>query len=584
MNQNSFYSSLTFNRLLLFLNSAQMCTIDTMEKQTDDFLSYQVPEQWRQGSIRSLYPPIPAKTAGVDFDIYDFNMLFNDEPTKELIRTGKTIGCFYIESPGMRALLRKLNVETFEMLTAASSIIRPGVAESGMMQEFIARHKDPSRRKYLVPEMEEHLAETYGVMIYQEDVIKIAHHIAGLSLEEADLLRRAMSGKMRSYKAMEAITEKFFSSCRTRNLTDAQSKELWRQIESFAGYSFCKAHSASFALLSFQVAYLKTHYPAEFLSSVLSNMGGFYSAAVYIQEAVRLGISVKLPCINRSQYEYTGSAMEIRIGLMAVKNLSRNTIEKIISERENGRYVSLADFLIRTGTGIEQAALLIKCGTMDCFKMPRPYLLRLLDIYIKKRRILDESYNDLFMGEIFSLEKEIKTSKNFSIEEICRYEYEAFDYMVTRHPLYFFREHTEHYSVTKASQMESLTGRRVKMIGWYMASKRIKTKKGTIMKFLSLEDLTGTFEAVIFPRVYEQYAEKTMSMGPYLLEGKIDPADSNNLVVDRLQILSSLNIKSALQKDSVENNYFGDKEKISEEEFSIVQNLGKDKLLRAYAG
>jgi DNA polymerase III alpha subunit len=555
-------------------------------KMNDDYLSYQVPEQWRNSpGIRSLYPPIPVKTGAVSFDIYDFEMLFNDEATKGLIRNGKSIGCFYIESPGMRALLRKLEVETFEMLTAASSIIRPGVAESGMMQEFIARHKDPSRRKYLVPEMEELLADTYGVMIYQEDVIKVAHYIAGLTLEEADLLRRAMSGKMRSYKAMEAITEKFFVSCKKRNLTDYQAKELWRQIESFAGYSFCKAHSASFALLSFQVAYLKAHHPAEFLGGVLSNGGGFYAPAVYIQEAVRLGIKIKLPCINNSVYEYAGSDKEIRIGLMAIKNLTRNTIEKIIAERErNGKYMSLADFVYRTGTGIEESAMLIKCGAMDCFKVSRPYLLRLLDIYIKRRKLLDENYYDLFMGEVFSLEEQIGTLRNFSMEEICRYEYEAFDYMVTRHPLYFFREDTENPYIIKASEMEYYKGKQVKMIGWYMASKRIKTKKGTIMKFLSLEDLTGTFEAVIFPRVYEMNAEKTMSMGPYLLEGKVDPADSNNLVVERLEILASMRIKSTLQRDSVENNYFGDVEKISEEEFSIVQNLDKDKLLRAYAG
>ena len=167
-------------------------------------------------------------------------MLFNNEQTNELIRTGQTIGCFYIESPGMRSLLRKLDVHDFEMLTAASSIIRPGVAESGMMQEFIARHKDPSKRKYLVPAMEDVLGETYGVMIYQEDVIKVAHHVAGLSLEEADLLRRAMSGKMRSHSAMQKIIEKYFSSCKDKGLTDKQAKELWRQIESFAGILFVK--------------------------------------------------------------------------------------------------------------------------------------------------------------------------------------------------------------------------------------------------------------------------------------------------------------------------------------------------------
>ena len=553
---------------------------------SSEYLLYKAPKEWRESTrIWNLYPPIPRHTHNIDFDIYDFEMLFNDPTTIELIKSGRTIGCFYIESPGMRSLLRRLDVQTFEMLTAASSIIRPGVAESGMMQEFIARQKDPSRRKYLVPEMEEHLSETYGVMIYQEDVIKVAHHIAGLTLEEADLLRRAMSGKMRSHKAMEQITNKFFLSSKDKGLTEEQAKELWRQIESFAGYSFCKAHSASFALLSFQVAFLKAHYPAEFMASVLSNGGGFYSAAVYIQESKRIGLEVKLPCINKSEYEYTGAGKVLRVGLMAIKNLSRNSIEKIIKEREeNGKYVSLADFLIRTRLGYEETALLIKCGAMHCFKITRPTLLRLLDIYIHHRKILNENYNDLFVNDTFALERDIATDVNYSAEEICRNEYESFGYMVTRHPLNFFSEWLNDARIIKAKNMDKNCGKKARMIGWYMTSKRIRTKKGEIMKFLSLEDLTGTFEAVIFPKVYYRVAELTMSMGPYLVEGRIDENDSTNIVVENLRVLTSLKVKAQEMKDSVDHNYYGDKEKISEEEFDIVNSLGKEKLLRAYAG
>ena len=551
-----------------------------------DYALYKAPKEWRSGTrICNLYPPIPRHTRNADFDIYDFEMLFNDQATIELIKSGKTIGCFYIESPGMRSLLRRLDVQTFEMLTAASSIIRPGVAESGMMQEFIARHKDPSKRKYLVPEMEEHLSETYGVMIYQEDVIKVAHHIAGLTLDEADLLRRAMSGKMRSHKAMEQITNKFFLSSKNKGLTDDQAKELWRQIESFAGYSFCKAHSASFALLSFQVAFLKAHYPAEFMASVLSNGGGFYSSAVYIQESKRIGLEVKLPCINKSEYEYTGTGKELRIGLMAIKNLSRNSVERIIKEREeNGKYVLLADFLIRTQLGYEETALIIKCGAMHCFKITRPTLMRLLDIYIHHRKILNENYNDLFINDTFALERDITTDVNYSAEEICRNEYETFGYMVTRHPLNFFSEWLNDVRIVKAKDMNKNRGKNARMIGWYMTSKRIRTKKGDIMKFLSLEDLTGTFEAVIFPKVYYRVAELTMSMGPYLVEGRIDKDDPTNIVVENLQVLTSLRVKAEEMKDSVDHNYYGDKEKISEEEFDIVNSLGKEKLLRAYAG
>ena len=556
-----------------------------ISSQFDYILNYNPPKEWSdKNKIKRIFPPINRNSKKLGFNIYDFEMLFNDEKTNEIIRTGKTIGCFYIESPGMRALLRKLDCHTFEMLTAASSIIRPGVAESGMMQEFIARHKCPSRRKYFIPALGELLAETYGVMVYQEDVIKVAHHIAGLSLEEADLLRRAMSGKMRSHQAMKKLTEKFFQSCKLKGLTDTQAQELWRQIESFAGYSFCKAHSASFALLSYQVAFLKAHYPAEFMSSVLSNSGGFYSAAVYIWEAKRFGLKILLPSINHSNYEYVGSKKEIRIGLMAIKNLSYSSAQKIISERKrNGEFKSLADFLVRTKIGFEETSILIKCGALGCFRKTRPELLRLLDIYVNKRKLLDENYNDLFLDESFQLEKEVQTKRNFSVEEICRAEFETFGYMVTKHPLYFFQEFVNDKSVTKATELPEKKGKYVKMIGWFMTSKRVKTSKGEIMKFLSLEDLTGTFEAVIFPDVYRQVAEMTLSMGPYLIEGTVDKDDYNNVIVKKLTTLSNLIIQSNLEKDGVENAYFGDVEKISDEDFEIASTLNQEKLRIAYA-
>ncbi len=531
--------------------------------------------------IFSLFPPIERKVEKVGFDIYDYEMLFNDEPTKKLIREGRTIGCFYIESPGMRNLLKQLNVEDFEMLTAASSIIRPGVAESGMMQEFIARHKDPSKRKYLIPEMEEVLGDTYGVMIYQEDVIKVANKIAGLTLEESDFLRRAMSGKMRSHKEMNKLKDRFFNSCiEVKHYSEEVTKELWRQVESFAGYAFCKAHSASFALLSFQVAYLKAHYPAEFMAGVLNNRGGFYSPAVYIQECKRLGLTVKLPCINESEYNYIGNNDSIRIGFMAIKNLPEDVIDKIIEERnDNGKYVSLADFLVRTKTGYETSEILIKSGAMDCFNKPRQTLLRLLDVYVKHRKILDANYNNLFINESFSLEEKIQNETDFSIEQKCLMELEIFDYMVSHHPLDFFTEYAKQKKVISSSQMEKFNGKKVKMLGWYMSSKRIRTKNKEIMKFLSLEDLTGTFEAVLFPRTYSIHAAKTLSMGPYLVEGKVD---GRNIIVDKLSVVESKNVKLKSWNDSAENQYFGDVEKVSEEEFISLSKEEREFIRRAY--
>ena len=532
-----------------------------------------------------MYKNIPRKNDEIPFDIYDYQFLFNDEETIRIIRNGLTIGCFYIESPGMRSLLKKLDVTTFEMLTAASSIIRPGVAESGMMQEFIARHKDPSRRKYLLPEMEKVLGETYGVMVYQEDVIKVAHHIAGLTLDEADVLRRAMSGKMRSHQAMQLIVNRFFESCDAKEISRTVSNELWRQIESFAGYSFCKAHSASFALLSFQVAYLKAHFPAEFMANVLNNGGGFYSAAVYIQEAKRLGIKILLPSINESDIEYKGKDKQIRIGLMAIKNLSRHSMEIIIEQRKKyGKYVSLADFIVRAKIGIKEIQLLIKCGAMDCFNETRHTLLRLADVYFNKFKMLEEGYNDFFINESFALENAVKTKNDFSIEEKCIAEYEAFDYMVTKHPLEFFTEWNDKLSLISSDQMKKYAGKKVKMIGWYMSSKRIRTKKGDIMKFLSLEDLSGTYEAVIFPKVYSVVAEKTLSMGPYLIEGRIDAENFNNIIVENLEILSHTKVKIESHNDSAEKYYTPDDEGLNENDIYYSTSLNLEQLKTAYAG
>ena len=551
-----------------------------------DFAAYDVPPEWRQADrIFKIYPPL-AGIRHTGFDIFDFEKIFNDPKTKELISSGNTIGCFYIESPGMRSLLRRLNVHTFDMLVAASSIIRPGVAESGMMQEFILRHNDPSRRKYIVPQMEEVLGDTYGVMIYQEDVMKVAHKIGGLTLEEADLLRRAMSGKMRSHNAMSLLYDKFTASCKLQGIGLNASAELWRQIESFAGYSFCKAHSASFALLSFQVAFLKAHYPAEFMTCVLNNGGGFYSPAVYIWECRRLGLKIDLPCINKSMNEYVGKGNNIRMGLMAIKNISGVLIQKILDERKrNGEFKSLEDFIIRVKPGYKEAALLIKCGAMGCFKKNRNILLRLLDVYMKRMLLLEKDYSDLFIEDAVAFAEQLQVPGNCSAAEICRAEYNAFDFMITRHPLYFYEKYVNSPEVVKARDMRKYAGKNVKMIGWYMTSKRIRTRKGDIMKFLSLEDRTGTFEAVIFPKVYEQFADKTMSMGPYVIEGYIDQNDERNLVVRSIEVLSAeaLSVKESNKKDSSEYKYYGETENVTLDELEMVETLGREKLLNAYA-
>ena len=207
-------------------------------------------------------------------------------------------------------------------------------------------------------------------------------------------------------------------------------------------------------------------------------------------------------------------------------------------------------------------------------------MLRLLDIYFHNLKLQNDNYTDLFINESFDLIEQVKTVRDFSIEEKCLAEYEAFDYLITRHPLDFYHEQIAQKNITGAADMEKFNGRRIKMIGWYMASKRIRTRKGDIMKFLSLEDLTGTFEAVIFPNVYSRVAEQTMSMGPYLVEGKVD---MNNLIVDRLELLADKAVKAQFEYESIEYKYKPDDEGLTEEDFSLAKSIDFEKLREVYA-
>jgi DNA polymerase-3 subunit alpha len=300
---------------------------------------------------------------GIDINIHDFAKFKNDESIKTQIREANTIGCFYIESPAMRQLLKKLRCDDYLTLVAASSIIRPGVAQSGMMREYISRFHNRAEIKYVHPLFEEHLSETFGVMVFQEDVIKIAHYFAGLTLGEADILRRAMSGKYRNHNRFFMMKEKFLSNCKNIGHADEMANEIWRQMESFAGYSFNKAHSASFAVESYMSLYLKTYYPKEFMVAVINNFGGFYSRELYFLELLKTGGEIKAPCVNNSD-EYTNiNGNDVYVGFIHIKSLQSKLVETIIEERRaNGPYQHLQNFIERTNVGLEQLNTLISVG------------------------------------------------------------------------------------------------------------------------------------------------------------------------------------------------------------------------------
>ncbi|WP_462249876.1 DNA polymerase III subunit alpha, partial [Ferruginibacter sp.] len=300
---------------------------------------------------------------GVDVNIHDFKKFKKDKRVSEQIKHVQTIGCFYIESPAMRQLLKKLKCDDYITLVAASSIIRPGVASSGMMKAYIERYHDTENIDYIHPIMKELLQETFGVMVFQEDVIKVAHHFAGLDMGEADILRRAMSGKYRGNQEMLRIKEKWFLNCKERNYPDAITAEVWRQIESFGGYSFSKAHSASFAVESYQSLFLKTYYPKEFMVAVINNFGGFYSRELYFLELRKTGAIVHAPCVNESEYYTTIRGNDVYTGFIHIKSFQQAMVDVILEERnKNGLFLHLQDFIERTNITKELLNILVSIG------------------------------------------------------------------------------------------------------------------------------------------------------------------------------------------------------------------------------
>ncbi len=294
-------------------------------------------------------------------DIHDIKRFKQDERIKYLLKNAKAIGCFYVESPAMRMLLKKLQVDNYLGLVAASSVIRPGVAKSGMMREYIMRYRYPERRFDAHPVLLDIMPDTYGVMVYQEDVIKVAHHFGGLNLGEADMLRRGMSGKFRSREEFLKVKQQFFDNCKRDGKPDDLTKEIWRQIESFAGYAFAKGHSASYAVESYQSLFLKAYYPLEYMVATINNFGGFYRTELYVHEARMHDGIIEAPCINNSYNQTVIRGKTIYLGFMFLHAFESKTIKKLLAEREkNGAYKSLDDFIDRVPISIEQISILIK--------------------------------------------------------------------------------------------------------------------------------------------------------------------------------------------------------------------------------
>ncbi|MFN3939199.1 MAG: DNA polymerase III subunit alpha [Chitinophagales bacterium] len=454
----------------------------------------------------------------IAIDITQTEKFKKDPLLNKKLSEGDAIGCFYIESPAMRGLLRKLRTNDYLNLVAASSIIRPGVARSGMMRTFIQRHRFPEKRNDIHPVMGSIMPDTYGVMVYQEDVIKVAHHFAKLTLSEADVLRRGMSGKYRSKEEFQRIKDKYFENCKAQGYSEQLTKDVWHQIESFAGYSFAKGHSASYAVESYQSLYLKTYFPHEFMVGVINNFGGFYSTELYVHEARMQGAKIEAPCINKSWNETVIYGDTIYLGFQHMQNFEIRVVENILHERTlNGAFESLDDFLKRVEISLEQLEILIRINAFRFTGVAKHTL------YIEAYMRLHKTKKSNPAKELFADEK----PDTFQFPELhADALQDAWDEIqILGFPLcspfaLIADTSVSRHNLISASEMEKHIGKKVEIIGYYVTRKYTATIKGDIMYFGNFLDIHGHWiDTVHFPPVAKKY--RFSGKCCYLIKGKV---------------------------------------------------------------
>jgi DNA polymerase III alpha subunit len=447
-------------------------------------------------------------------DITQVEKFKKDKEIATKIRNADTIGCFYIESPAMRQLLQKLECDNYLTLVAASSIIRPGVAQSGMMKQYIHRYHHPDDFTYLHPKMKELLEETYGVMVYQEDVIKVAHHFAGLDMAEADVLRRAMSGKYRGREEFEKIRRNFFNNCRERGYSDSLSYEVWRQIESFGGYSFSKAHSESFAVESYQSLFLKTYYPLEFMVAVINNFGGFYNRELYFQELKKTGAVIHAPCVNNSSYTTSVSGINVHMGFIHLKDLEEGLATKIIDNRHaEGPYLSLHNLIERLQPAIAQLNILIRSGAFRFTGKNKKELLWEAN-FLQKKQPKHAGGKQLFVSPPvkFILPALIHNPLDDALDEI-----ELLDFPLCN---VFEIVDDDPHKYLPATDLKNHLGLEIKMLGYLVTTKTVHTIKNKLMYFGTFTDVNGDWlDTVHFPDSYQRYP--LSGKGFYQMNGKV---------------------------------------------------------------
>jgi len=360
--------------------------------------------------------------------------------------------------------------------------------------------------------LESVLDETFGIAIYQEQITQIAMELAGFSAYEGDQLRKIITKKHRE-KRLADYRAKFFAGGVARGVPEPVLADIWEQILSFSGYSFCKPHSASYALLSGKAAFMKAHHPAPFMAAVISNQGGYYSAFAYISEARRLGLAILPPDVNESDYPYTGAGDSLRVGLMQIDGLTREGAEKLLKERERGRFSSFKNFLARVKVSRADGERLIKAGCFDGIEglQRRPALVW---------ELLHSQQQS--SGLLFEQHTELPAPPPYDARLVLRQEAESLGFLVSRHPLTLYKEAWLRHRPIKGSEMIDYAGKWVTMVGWWITTKMVEDKRGRPMEFVSFEDVSAIFDATFFPDVYARFCRKLSQHRPYLIKGIVE--------------------------------------------------------------
>lgn len=459
-----------------------------------------------------------------------------DQKTYALLSSGETVGVFQLESSGMRGLLRQLRPERFEDLIALVALYRPGPLGSGMVEDFIRRKHGEVEVSYLHPALEPILRDTYGVILYQEQVMRVASELAGFSLGEADLLRRAMGKKMP--EVLAAQRSRFVAGAVERGVPEAVAGQIFDLMEYFAGYGFNRSHSAAYALIAYQTAYLKANYPVQFMAALLSSVRNHPDKVpVYLEECRRMGIEILPPDVNHSEADFSIAGNSIRFGLAAVRNVGENAIASILEARRQGPFVSLLDFCQRVDLHqVNKRVIesLIRCGALDGLGEGRARMLAGLEacLELAQKRQEDRNRGQLSLFDLGRPEPDLAPQaplpevEEYSALELLAMEKEILGFYLSGHPLAEYRDRLAvftNFSLADLGQVEE--GTWVTVGGMVGSVRQVTTRKQEVMAYAVLEDTTGSVEVVLFPRVFGSARELLVPGRVVLVEGRTDGSE-----------------------------------------------------------